>query len=241
VEAARRESTERWSPLKRPALWPSAERSRLSLDDDQVSLVDAPVASPLPAVHGAGDIYTRPAMCARQASPPQFRLQFDRSEIPAIAGRYSYPMDDRIVNEIGPAVQRRGHYTRHEFIEVCSWKTKRSRSRVVRNTEEDVVEATRFALAAESERLRILIPMTLSGIQWATSSVLLHFGHKDRYPILDWRALEALGVTESVSYTLPFWNAYVVACRAIDDKTGFGMRIIDRAMWQWSKERSKKR
>jgi hypothetical protein len=166
------------------------------------------------------------------------QLQFDLDEIPAIARRYSYPSEDRIVDEIAPAVHERGHYTRDEFVEVCGWKTQRSRSRVSRNSEEDVVEATRLALSATSERLRILIPMTLSGVQWATSSVLLHFGHRDRYPILDWRALEALGVTESVSYDLPFWADYVAACRAIDDKTGLGMRTIDRAMWQWSKEGS---
>jgi hypothetical protein len=70
------------------------------------------------------------------------------------------------------------------------------------------------------------------GVRWPTASVLLHFGHRDRYPILDYRALETLGVTEPVNYTVPFWNAYVAACRQIDDQTGFGMRTIDRAMWQ---------
>jgi hypothetical protein len=44
-----------------------------------------------------------------------------------------------------------------------------------------------------------------------------------------------------VNYTVPFWNAYVAACRQVDDQTGFGMRTIDRAMWQWSKERSRQR
>lgn len=78
-------------------------------------------------------------------------------------------------------------------------------------------------------------------VRWPTASVLLHFGHRDRYPILDYRALEALGVTETVNYTVPFWRSYVAACRKIDDQTGFGMRIIDRAMWQWSKERSQER
>ena len=50
------------------------------------------------------------------------------------------------------------------------------------------------------------------------------------------RALEAFGVTGAVTFTLPFWAAYVAACRAIDDATGYGMRAIDRALWQWSKD-----
>jgi hypothetical protein len=70
--------------------------------------------------------------------------------------------------------------------------------------------------------------------------VLLHFGHRDRYPILDYRALSGLGVTDHAN-TVSFWNACVTACRAIDHETGFGMRTIDRALWQWSKEQDKNR
>jgi hypothetical protein len=176
------------------------------------------------------------------SSPPRrFVLQFDQAQIPVLAGRYSYPGEERVVNEIGPAVRERGYFTRAEFLEVCEWKTARSKSRAARNTEEEVREATRLAFSAQTESLRIWIPMALSGVSWPTASVLLHFGHSDRYPILDVRALEAIGVTPAVPYTLQFWGAYVAACRKIDDKTGYGMRTIDRALWQWSKERSASR
>lgn len=181
-------------------------------------------------------------MSPEPTSPlPQFALQFELAEIAALAGRYSYPGEDRIVDEISPAAKERGYFTRDEFIEVCGWKTARSKSRVANNSEQDVIEATRLALSTTNEALRIWIPMALSGVQWATSSVLLHFGHRDRYPILDYRALEALGVSGQVAYTIRFWNGYVSACRAIAEETGLGMRTIDRAMWQWSRERSEAR
>ncbi len=145
------------------------------------------------------------------------------------------------MDEIGPAARERGYFTRSELVELCAWKTARSRSRVAANTGEEVRKTTRLALRATAEALRIWIPMALSGVRWPTASVLLHLGHRDRYPILDYRALEALGVTESVNYTVPFWIAYVTVCRKIDDQTDSGMRTIDRAMWQWSKERSQER
>jgi hypothetical protein len=167
-------------------------------------------------------------------------LQFDPSQIPVLADRYSYPSEERIVTRIGPAARERGYYTRSELIEVCGWKTERSKSRVAANSEEAVVETTRLALGARGEALRIWIPMALAGVHWATSSVLLHFGHRDRYPILDYRALSALGITNHTN-TISFWNAYVATCRAIDDETGFGMRTIDRALWQWSKEQDENR
>lgn len=169
-----------------------------------------------------------------------FTLQFDVGMIPELASRYSYPREGRVADEIAPAVRERGYFTRSELVEVCRWKTPRSGPRVAANSEEEVQEATRLALGATAESLRIWIPMALSGVQWPTASVLLHFGHQDRYPILDYRALEALGV-ERVTYTVPLWNAYVTACRKIDDETGYGMRVIDRALWQWSKDRSQLR
>jgi hypothetical protein len=115
-------------------------------------------------------------------STPRFALQFNPSQIPVLADRYSYPGEERIVGEIGPAARERGYYTRSELIEVCGWKTERSESRVAANTEEEVVETSRLALGARSEALRIWIPTALAGVHWATSSVLLHFGHRDRYP-----------------------------------------------------------
>lgn len=176
------------------------------------------------------------------SEPQQFALQFDTSMIPALASRYSYPLlEGRIADEIGPAVRERGYFTRSELIDICRWKTPRSGPLVTLNSEEGVQEATGLALRATAEALRIWIPMGLSGVSWPTASVLLHFGHKDRYPILDYRALEAFGVAKPASYTVPFWNAYVAACRKTDDETGYGMRVIDRALWQWSKDQSRRR
>jgi hypothetical protein len=165
-------------------------------------------------------------------------LQFDPAEITGLAARFSDAGEDSIADEIGRTARDRGHYTRDEFVDVCKWKTERSRSKVAENSEEDVIEATRLMLSTSSEALRIWIPLGLRGVSWATASVLLHFGHHERYPILDYRALEALGVNGPVTYTIPFWNAYVSACRQLDDETGLGMRTVDRALWQWSKDRS---
>jgi hypothetical protein len=165
-----------------------------------------------------------------------FELQFPVGLIRDLAGRYVYA-DDEHVLRIGAAAKARGYFTKPEFIEVCRWKTPRSRPRVARNTAEEIEEATGLALAAKSEALRIEIPRALSGVDWATASVLLHLAHTDPYPILDYRALEALGINRAPTYTVPFWNSYVAACRALATSTDVDMRTLDRALWQWSKER----
>jgi hypothetical protein len=74
-------------------------------------------------------------------------------------------------------------------------------------------------------------------VSWPTASVLLHFGRADPYPILDFRALQSLGVEQPSQYTFDFWWAYVQACRRLADKHGVDMRTFDRALWQWSAER----
>jgi hypothetical protein len=50
----------------------------------------------------------------------------------------------------------------------------------------------------------------LRGVQAPTASVLLHFAFPDRYPIIDWRALESLGEPEQATYPIPYWLRYTV-------------------------------
>lgn len=68
--------------------------------------------------------------------------------------------------------------------------------------------------------------------------MLLHFGQADRYPIIDVRALEALGVPrrETHYHTMAFCLGYVLAVRRLADQSAMSMRDVDRALWQWSKE-----
>jgi len=57
------------------------------------------------------------------------------------------------------------------------------------NPEEYVKEITAFALGATTERSRIEVLTNLDGVRWPTASVILHFFHKEPYPIMDFRAL----------------------------------------------------
>ncbi len=126
------------------------------------------------------------------------KLQFDPTLIAGLAARYSYGVDPeverRIVDEIGPAAQVRGFFSFDEFLYVCHWKTQRTKSRVAANLPKDVEEATRTALSTSDEGLRIGSLRELEGVDWATASVFLHFGHHEPYPIIDFRALEAVGI-----------------------------------------------
>jgi len=183
---------------------------------------------------------SRSMLEAAIATANRFRLAFDPSELPRLAVDYSYGQDESfIIERIAPVVRKRGHFTRNELLEVCRWKTPRSVPRVVENTEEGVVELTRTGLGAAHDELRIGSMLHLAGVDWPSASVLLHFGHEDRYPIIDFRALEALGIPRAKTtqvYSMAFWLGYVIATRRLADTYGMTMRELDRALWQWSDE-----
>jgi hypothetical protein len=130
-----------------------------------------------------------------------------------------------------------GYYLFDEFAAVCRWKSQRTTSYVAQNASDTVERATRVALGeTTSERDRIKVLRALHGVEWPTASVLLHLAYPERYPILDWRALEALGVRQPPTYSFRFWQAYVSAWLALVEKAGVDGRTFDRALWQWSKE-----
>jgi EcsC protein family len=171
-------------------------------------------------------------------APPEFVLQFDPSEIEPLAARFAYA-DDAAAQAAGAAARARGFYADDELALVCAWKTPRSRPLVSDNSPDDIEAATRMALgaeAAESERVEALT--SLRGVGLPSASALLHFAFPADYPILDVRALESLGVPGRSTYSTAFWQRYLAACRTLAATHAVTIRTLDKALWQYSKERA---
>jgi len=168
-------------------------------------------------------------------APASFAVKFDVAHLQMLADAYQYADDHEVEHVIAPAAKQRGHFTKDEFQRLCRWKTARSRSRVASNPAALVEEVTRIALSTPDEELRIRVLTLLKGVSWPTASVVLHFAHREQYPILDFRALWSLGSEPPSQYTFEFWSSYVRFCRELAVKTGVSMRTLDRALWQYSK------
>jgi hypothetical protein len=166
----------------------------------------------------------------------QFALQFPIERVREYAARFDAAADAPAL-AIGRAARERGYYRLDEFVAACRWKTPRSAPLVARNTAAEVEAATRVALGpvgSAGERMQAL--RSLHGVEWATGSVLLHLAFPDRFPILDVRALHALGVTGRSSFTVAFWEAYVAECGRLAAAAGVDGRTLDHALWAWSKQ-----
>jgi hypothetical protein len=171
-----------------------------------------------------------------------FKLRFDRNEIERWAAEYSYPdtnfegLEDRIVQTIAPRAKANGYLSRQDFLDICRWKTRRTQKRCKSNSDEFIRAVTSTAFSATDERLRIEVLTLLCGVEWPTASVILHFCGKDRYPIFDFRALWSLRTDVPKQYDFDLWWAYTNFCRRLADQAGVTMRMLDRALWQYSKK-----
>jgi hypothetical protein len=185
-----------------------------------------PCASPVPIVN-------RPA--PTEIALPRFRPRFSESRAIYWSSRYDASQDVRAA-EVGSGAKHRGRLTKSEFQYLCKWKSPRAQPRCRTNSAGYVSEVSAVALSTSDEELRIRSLMLLRGVSWPTASVILHFCHRDPYPILDVRALWSLGVRKTPAYNLRFWSSYCAFSRRLARRWALEMRELDRALWQFSKE-----
>ena len=148
--------------------------------------------------------------------------------------------------KIASLAKRRGYFTKNEFVELCLWKTQRQKSNYKRNDPGMIEKISKIAFEKNCpEKLRIGIFTLLEGVKPRVASALLHMaflkcGIRGGYPIMDFRALNALGCRMKDSdpryETTDFWLAYTKFCRQKAKKYKIGMRELDRALWQYNNE-----
>lgn len=168
------------------------------------------------------------ALAALERCSPRMPL----AEVHEWAGRYG--ADDGLIDAIAPAVRARGHFLRDEFLETYRWKTHRTLRHVQKYTEAEIADVTGVAFRQSDEKLRICLLRALDGVDWPVASALLHVGADPAYPIIDFRALWALGSERPASIGFGFWWAYVECCRALAAEAGVSVRELDKALWCYS-------
>ena len=99
------------------------------------------------------------------------------------------------------------------------------------------MDALHLAVHAQTERAAIAVLCGLHGVDVPVASAILTAVAPERFTIIDYRALESLGVTNYVP-TVDFYLAYLRACRELVRENTVSLRELDRALWQWSKEHS---
>ena len=165
---------------------------------------------------------------------PEFALQFDPSEIDALAERYDPAQDDDALNA-GSRIAS-GDYSQDNPKIVVNWKSPRRAALIDDNKNGDIAVALQFVAATTSpEAMAVAVLTALHGVGIPMASAILTAIDPARYTILDFRALQSLGL-ENWPDSIGFYVGYLEACRQLAAKHGRSLRTLDRAMWQWSWE-----
>jgi hypothetical protein len=156
-----------------------------------------------------------------------------------------------LLDHLGPAVRRRGYYTKTELERVGLWKSPRNSWRLAKNSPTRVEAITKKAFAAP-EPFKLYTLELLQGVLDPVASALLAFPFPKTHTVIDYRAartLEALQERGELPFELlwrpkpdpnakgsPPYPVYVDACLKLATGLNISLRDLDRALWQWHKE-----
>ncbi len=164
----------------------------------------------------------------------RFELQFDPNRLPDLASRYPAAGDNKAL-AAGRRIHR-GMCTRTELEHIFEWKTNgRGRSRLQSNTDDEIADALWLARGAKTERAAIAVLCGLHGVDVPVASAILTAIDPQRYTVIDFRALEALG-SKTTDRSVNLYLEYLQACRALAEEHEINLRDLDRALWQWSSD-----
>ena len=165
---------------------------------------------------------------------PTFTPQLTKQEALALAATHS--SDDPKARKAGEAI-RHGDYSFEKLRTIFEWKTKnRGKSRLNKNSMSEVEEALRLAATAKEPRSAIAVLKGLSGVNVPVASAIMTLVHPEKYTVLDFRALEALG-DDSGRRSVTFYLHYLRYCADLAKTWGMSLRDLDHALWHWSKNR----
>lgn len=166
----------------------------------------------------------------------RFALQFPPSELLTLADRYGYEQDNDALNA-GKSIAN-GDYSMATVKIIIEWKSARIAGLIEKNSAADVAKALRFATDRRtSEKWAMETLCGLKGVGIPVASAILTMVSPEKYTIIDFRALEALGIKRGDDEeTVDYYLEYLQICRSIAREHGIDLRTLDRALWQWSKE-----
>jgi len=146
--------------------------------------------------------------------------------------------------EAGKAI-RNGDYTLENLEAIVRWKSERVVHYLIGNSSEAIRTALGVAASPDTaERQAVKALIELHGVDIPVASAIMTAIYPERYTVLDFHALEALG---HARHDVEFYVEYNDFCRSLAARgivkpqenlpAPTPLRALDRALWQWSRNR----
>lgn len=126
-----------------------------------------------------------------------------------------------------------GDFSRKNLGRIFRWKTKdRGKSRLCENSDQEIRDALRLAVSAETPRSAIAVLTGLYGVDTPVTSAVMTAIRPGAFTVLDFRALAALGY-EGTNRSVPLYLEYLRYCTSLAERWNMPLRQLDRALWTW--------
>lgn len=124
-----------------------------------------------------------------------------------------------------------GHAEPENLGAIIDWKSPRPKRRIMTcNSADEIAEALRVAVSAKQGRTAVGVLYGLNGVDVAMASAILTAIDPEMYTVIDWRALNALGVKKSW-LTVDDYLQYLKFCKAKAGELEIRLRDLDQALW----------
>lgn len=177
-----------------------------------------------------------------------FQLQPAEADLQQLAEQYWQEAGtkeqelEKAAFEAGEAI-RNGDYSLANLEAIVRWKSERAVQYLIGNSNEKIRRALAVAASPESStELSVKALLDLHGVDLPVASAVLAAIHPERYTVLDYRALEALG---HARHDVHFYEEYLAFCKQLAESNivkpqgnlpaPTPLRTIDRALFEWSK------
>jgi hypothetical protein len=181
----------------------------------------------------------------------QFQLQFAETDLSGLAEQYrreTGEREQRLENaafEAGAAI-RNGDFSLVNLEPVVRWKSEHAVHYLIGNSSESIRRALALVVSPEaSPREAVGALLALHGVDLPVASAILTAIFPERYTVMDWQVLEALGYPRQDER---FYEEFLGYCQQVaasavprtqeDGPGAMPLRTLDRALRQWSEEQS---
>jgi hypothetical protein len=177
-----------------------------------------------------------------------FQLQPAEAELQQLAEQYWQTTGEKehalekAAFEAGEAI-RNGETTLANLEAIVRWKSERAVHYLIGNSNEKIRRALTIAASPEaSTEAAVKALIDLHGVDLPVASAILAAIYPERYTVLDFRALEALG---HARHDVHFYEEYLAFCKRLAESNIVSaqsdlpaptpLRTLDRALWEWSR------
>lgn len=177
-----------------------------------------------------------------------FQLQPAELDLQQLADEYWQEAGERereletAAYEAGVAI-RNGEHTLANIETIVRWKSERMVHYLIGNGSENIRAALAAAAspdASPEEAVNALV--ALRGVDISIASAIMSAIFPERYAVLDYRALEALGHARHDVRFYTEYNAtlrHLAECAIVRPQTGLpaptALHALERALWEWSR------